>query len=433
MKKRKEVCLLIGMLLMILLAGCGNENKKMSEGTEDTSVEETTEDLSGSVDETSAEEISAEETSVEKTSENLMSETETEMVDSAVDEEVEIEEETVPLINEGDSILFGKYEQDNDLENGEEDVEWTVLEMQDDSALLLSNKILGVADFNYEQTDSEGSLYWGNSDLHEWLNGTFYEQTFNEEEKEKIRPMHIVSGGIESVDNVFLLSRMEFKKFAGYCREAEPSRYAYSQGLEISPQQKGAYWLRTVADLEGYYTIKQIDVVDWSGNLIFKPMRDIKQYGVRPAIWISLAESNKEPIDSPFMEEESYVKKSEYVVERTDLEIGEKVIFGKDVSTPIEWWVVDVEEDGYILLGTYGDFPYNRKMDQKDRESIQSRLDETKYFEWFNEQERGMMVTQTDSDGQSRDIIFVTREEAEMYEDITKTAKDSMKIKVAFK
>ena len=416
MRKKKVLWLLVGMLLMLVSAGCGNKNEKMTEETEVAQTEETGKDLPGQT---------------EETSENLTVEEEMEMVDSVAAEEVEIVEETVPSLNRGDSISFGKYEQDNNLENGVEDIEWTVIEIQEDTALLLSNKILCAADFNSEKVDSEGNLCWGNSSLREWMNGEFYEQAFNEEEKGKIRPMHIVGGGIESVDNVFLLSRMEYKRFAGTYREAEPSRYAYNQGLEISAHQKSSYWLRTVAELEDYYTVKMIDMVDWDGELGNKPMLDSKQYGVRPAIWISLTESNKEPIDSPFMEEESYIKKSEYVTERTELEIGEKVIFGMHVSTPMEWWVVDAEEDGYILLGANADSWYwgNSAWSKDD---IQSWLDEDKYFEWFNALEQDMIITQTDSEGNSRDLIYVTKEESKIYRDIAGTTEKNVKIKVAF-
>lgn len=416
MSKKKVLWLLVGMLLVISLAGCGNKNKKTHEETTVVQTEETSENLPEQI---------------EETSKNLTVETEIEKADSVATEEVEIIEEPAASLNIGDSISLGKYEQDNNLENGSEAIEWTVLEIQENTALLLSNKILSVADFNSEKIDSEGNLCWGNSSLHEWMNGEFYEQAFNEEDKGKIRPMHIVGGGIESVDNVFLLSRMEFERFIGVYREAEPSRYAYNQGLEISAHQKGSYWLRTVADLEGYYTVKNIDMVDWDGELGYKPMMDIKQYGVRPAIWISLTESNKEPIDSPFIEEESYIKKSEYVTERTELEIGEKVIFGLLESTPMEWWVVDAEEDGYILLGANADSWYWGNSGWS-KDEIQSWLDEDKYFEWFNVLEQGMIITQTDSNGISRDLIYVTEEESKMYKDIVGTTGRNIKIKVAF-
>lgn len=38
----------------------------------------------------------------------------------------------------GDCVAFGRYEQDNDSSNGPETIEWTVLDVQGDQALLLS-------------------------------------------------------------------------------------------------------------------------------------------------------------------------------------------------------------------------------------------------------------------------------------------------------
>ena len=41
-------------------------------------------------------------------------------------------------ISVGDIITFGHYEQDNNLDNGAEPIEWIVLDVQDGKALLLS-------------------------------------------------------------------------------------------------------------------------------------------------------------------------------------------------------------------------------------------------------------------------------------------------------
>ena len=37
-----------------------------------------------------------------------------------------------------ETIFFGKYEQDNNLENGKEPIEWIILETQDGKSLLIS-------------------------------------------------------------------------------------------------------------------------------------------------------------------------------------------------------------------------------------------------------------------------------------------------------
>lgn len=42
----------------------------------------------------------------------------------------------------GDTVFFGKYEQDNDASDGKETIAWIVLDKKDDRVLLLSEKSL---------------------------------------------------------------------------------------------------------------------------------------------------------------------------------------------------------------------------------------------------------------------------------------------------
>ena len=46
------------------------------------------------------------------------------------------------LAEKYESIKFGKYEQDNSLDNGKEDIEWIVLEKNENKFLLISKYIL---------------------------------------------------------------------------------------------------------------------------------------------------------------------------------------------------------------------------------------------------------------------------------------------------
>lgn len=45
-------------------------------------------------------------------------------------------------IGVGDYVEFGKYEQDNDNSNGQEPIKWQVLDIDDDKALLIADKVL---------------------------------------------------------------------------------------------------------------------------------------------------------------------------------------------------------------------------------------------------------------------------------------------------
>ena len=53
----------------------------------------------------------------------------------------------------GSIVTFGRYEQDGDKENGPEEIEWVLLDVQDGKALLLSKYGLEAKPYNTEYTD----------------------------------------------------------------------------------------------------------------------------------------------------------------------------------------------------------------------------------------------------------------------------------------
>lgn len=70
-----------------------------------------------------------------------------------------------PGLKVGDIVQFGRYEQDNDLENGPEPIEWRVLEIKDQAALLLSRSILDLKNYHYR----DAATSWMNCTLRKWL------------------------------------------------------------------------------------------------------------------------------------------------------------------------------------------------------------------------------------------------------------------------
>ncbi len=74
----------------------------------------------------------------------------------------------------GDSYTFGTYEQDNNTSNGKEAIEWTVLDKDGMSLLLVSKQALAWQQYNTSYTD----VTWENCTLRKWLNGTFPKQCF---------------------------------------------------------------------------------------------------------------------------------------------------------------------------------------------------------------------------------------------------------------
>ena len=68
----------------------------------------------------------------------------------------------------GSVVLFGSYEQDNDISNGPEIIDWTVLDKKDNKLLLISNNALDCQPYNISDTD----ITWENCSLREWMNDT---------------------------------------------------------------------------------------------------------------------------------------------------------------------------------------------------------------------------------------------------------------------
>ena len=82
----------------------------------------------------------------------------------------------------GSIVTFGRYEQDGDKENGPEEIEWVVLDVQDGKALLLSKYGLEAKPYNTEYTD----VTWETCTLRAWLNSDFLNKAFSAEEQSAI-------------------------------------------------------------------------------------------------------------------------------------------------------------------------------------------------------------------------------------------------------
>ena len=79
-------------------------------------------------------------------------------------------------------VKFGKYEQDNNLLNGKEDIEWRVIREKEGKYLLLSDKILDVVDLS---NDIEVNSF-ENSYAYNFANIIFFDEAFSESDKEKL-------------------------------------------------------------------------------------------------------------------------------------------------------------------------------------------------------------------------------------------------------
>lgn len=122
------------------------------------------------------------------------------------------------MLSVGQTFTMGRYEQDNNLSNGPEPIEWQVLTVQGNRALVISK----IALETITHTEMQQSTSWEGSSYRKRLNGEFYNNSFSEAEKNKIlqvtnenpdNPEYGTDGGNRTEDRIFLLSFDEAKSY----------------------------------------------------------------------------------------------------------------------------------------------------------------------------------------------------------------------------
>lgn len=195
----------------------------------------------------------------------------------------------------GNIVLFGTYEQDDNLENGAEPIEWIVLERDGENAFLLSKYALDAKPYN----DQERRTTWEECTLRKWLNEDFLNTAFTEERQQIIQLRRIdnsieegtpvVEGQNDTMDKVFLLS---WKEAIKDYREDQDVRFCkvtqkvLNTGIKTEPLLGDccAYWLRSIGPINDTEMVQDASWADFLG---------VTRYpvGVRPALWINLNNS----------------------------------------------------------------------------------------------------------------------------------------------
>lgn len=178
----------------------------------------------------------------------------------------------------GEHVLFGHYEQDGNLDNGSEPIEWIVLDVQDNKAFLLSCYVLD----NMMYTNSKKNS-WEFSYLRKWLNEDFLTMAFTQIEQKAIittevnnQEEGVTIAGKNTKDKLYILNQSEVKQYKSIIGdEIRPSAYA-------SSNYKDWCWTRTPYTLSAPTVIcnSKMDTFIGSGVKL--------QYGVLPVIWVDL-------------------------------------------------------------------------------------------------------------------------------------------------
>ena len=196
----------------------------------------------------------------------------------------------------GDVIRFGHYPQGS--QGQVMPIEWRVLDVQEDRALLLAQDILDVQPYAGE----DGSLFWGDCHLRGWLENDFMPRAFSAEELNRIyQPEHPgnqdidrlvwqlfgMDDAVESVhDAVFVLSNADVLHYfpgedAMFCPGASARPTAWVR--EQQDAEELCWWLRSASSQSGIvYIVSPVDSVGASWNV------QETRHGVRPALWLRL-------------------------------------------------------------------------------------------------------------------------------------------------
>ena len=273
-KKNNYFPLIVGILILLGIAGTFAYNKSVSKKGTTAKVESSSQEKDKE-ETTSKAESSSQDKDKEKTTSKAESSSQ--------------KKDNNPDYKIGETIEFGNYPQEED--GTEKPIEWIVMKKEGNQVLLLSKYVLDAKPYNEEVEE----VTWETSDIRKWLNNEFYTTAFNKAEKAKIQTSLIknednseygTSGGNDTEDKVFLLSEKEAETLFSNDKKriAKATEYAEESGVYGNEEKAAWWWLRSPGD-DGSIAAEVIHDgwVDRLGNNV-----DYSYDGVRPALHLNL-------------------------------------------------------------------------------------------------------------------------------------------------
>lgn len=261
----------------------------------------------------------------------------------------------------GEYIRLGAYEQDGNTSDGKEAVCWLVLDEQDDRILVISKDCLDVGAFKktagsdyYHMDEAE----WYTSDLRQWLNEDFINETFTTREQDIITVSQVSNSFTDfnknsymfSEDRIFCLSVEEAKQyfFDDSSRRARVTVQAKSKGAS-SYQGCTSWWLRSVTGEQKAACVLDTGKISEDGTGV-----GISTEGIRPAMWIkreNVADKASEAANASGQSADSH--------NLTREEMNERILahYNEALGTSGEYNIQDYEsienEDEYVVTLRY--------------------------------------------------------------------------------
>lgn len=313
----------------------------------------------------------------------------------------------------GDYITFGSYEQDNNVSNGPEKIEWLVLDREEDSMLVVSRYGLDCQPYNTELED----VTWGTCSLRNWLNGSFYDTAFDTQDKGLIADSVVLDGASYDIyfmdyykpwysesattDRVFIISAAEAHRYLEKSedRVCQGTAYCRAQGAVMAEDSTCWWWTRgdNSRSYDGMMPIKNAGDTDESVYV------DHTQTAVRPAVWINLR--TNEGLEETMPAVVTTSETPERTAKKSNATVGDIITFGSyeqdnnplNGSEDIEWLVLDQVEDRVLVISRYGldSQPYNTKAKYVTWEtcSLRNWLNSSFYDKAFSTEEKGAIIS----------------------------------------
>ncbi len=185
----------------------------------------------------------------------------------------------------GNTLIFGSYEQDNDLANGKEPINWLIIRAKDKKRLIISEKIL---DYQYFNTDEIHSGDFGGSYLDHWLRNDFITAAFSDSEKKHVSEITLL------MEKNYLTSSHGEEQtlyLTDEQKKAKPTKYAEALGCDgtwflrgFVTTNYGTKWSAIVKP-DGYESSAGPAIWDIKNQKV----PESEKSGVRPAIWLDVS------------------------------------------------------------------------------------------------------------------------------------------------
>lgn len=249
----------------------------------------------------------------------------------------------------GDVVTYGRYYTRGDGQLYP--IDWIVIRVLDGKVFLISKYALEAMPLN--KGGGSAQLNWGNSSLRKWLNETFLETAFSEEERKSLVETEAFSKGeLISADLVTLPTGTDAYIMPESERACEATEYVREVCRLETEDGKCDWFLRDISNaylgIAGAYTAE-----GKSGT------RGVERdCGIRPMIVADLGTVQLgTPVDKP----EAAEPTGETAVQAVKgmPSPGQVITFGKysmeDVHTvsPIEWIVLGVQDDAVLAVSLF--------------------------------------------------------------------------------